>query len=137
MIKTSDLQTSYYLLSSDLIKILKLKLRPPQTLLLQPLLVFCEWFKRYEPGGPSGRCLTERDIGVCGVAVLLSFLCGIPVIKIPHCGVAVISNPTVCDVCAFKSTVFGEAKLFAVLRHQQYHYSLHADHPLWTVYMTL
>ena len=44
--------------------------------------------------------MEEGDIGVCGVAVLLSFLCGIPVNKIPHCGVAVISNPTVCDtVC--------------------------------------
>ena len=79
----------------------------------------------------------EGDIGVCGVAVLLTFLCGIPVKKIPHCGVAVISNPTVCDVCAFKPAVFGETKLFAVLRHQQYQYSLHADHALWTVYMTL
>ena len=45
----------------------------------------------------KGSC-QEGDIGVCGVAVLLSFLCGIPVNKIPHCGVAVISNPTVCDV---------------------------------------
>ena len=62
--------------------------------------------------------LGEGDIGVCGVAVLLSFLCGIPVNKILHCGVAVISNPTVCDVCAFKPTVFGETKLFAVSRHQ-------------------
>ena len=62
--------------------------------------------------------LIEGDIGVCGVAVLLSFLCGIPVNKIPHCGVAVISNPTVCDVCAFKPTVFAETKLFAVSRHQ-------------------
>ena len=44
----------------------------------------------------------EGEIGVCGVAVLLSFLCGIPMNKISHCGVAVISNPTVCDVCAFK-----------------------------------
>ena len=79
----------------------------------------------------------EGDIGVCGVALLLSFLCGIPVNKIPHCGVAVISNPTVCDFCAFKPTVFGETKLFAVLRHQQYQYSLHADRALWTVYITL
>ena len=79
----------------------------------------------------------EGDIGVCGVAVLLRFLCGIPMNKIPHCGVAVISNPTVCDVCAFKPTVFSETKLFTVLRHQQYQYSLHADHVLWTVYMTL
>ena len=66
----------------------------------------------------------EGGIGVCGVAVLLSFLCGIPVNKFPHCGVAVISNPTVCDVCAFKPTVFGETKLFAVLRLKQSQYSL-------------
>ena len=79
----------------------------------------------------------EGDIGVCGVAVLLSFLCGIPVNKIPHCGVAVIPNPTVCDVGAFKPTVFGETKLFAVLRHQQYQQSLKADHALWTVYRIL
>ncbi len=32
------------------------------------------------------------------------------------CGVAVISNPAVCDVCVFKSTVCGETKLLAVLR---------------------
>ena len=35
--------------------------------------------------------------------------------KISICGVAVISNLTVCDVCAFHATVFGEMKLFAVL----------------------
>ena len=35
--------------------------------------------------------------------------------KISICGVAVISNPTVCDVCVFYATVFGEMKLFAVL----------------------
>ena len=46
----------------------------------------------------QGHICKEGDIGVCGVAVLLSFLCGIPVNKIPHCGVAVISNPTVCGV---------------------------------------
>ena len=50
--------------------------------------------------------------------MLLIFLRGIPVNKIPHCGVAVISNPTVCDVCAFKPTVFGETILFAMSRHQ-------------------
>ena len=65
--------------------------------------------------------------------MLLSFLCGIPVNKISHCGAAVISNPTVCDVCAFKRTVFGERKLFAVLQHQQYQ----SNHALWTVYMAL
>ena len=75
-------------------------------------------------------CYDEGDIGVCGVAVLLSFLRGIPVNNIPHCGVSVIPNPTVCDVCAFKPTVFGKTKLFAVLRHQQYQHSLNADHAL-------
>ena len=56
------------------------------------------------------------DIGVRGVAVLLSFMCGIPVNKIPHIfGVAVFSKPTLCDVCAFKTTVFGETNLFVVL----------------------
>ena len=75
--------------------------------------------------------------GTLGFAVLRCcsvFLCGIPVNKIPHFSVAVISNPTVRDVWVFKPTVFGETKLFAVLRHQQYQYSLHADHALWTVY---
>ena len=35
--------------------------------------------------------------------------------EISTCGVAVISNPTVCDVCVFYVTVFGEMKLLAVL----------------------
>ena len=55
------------------------------------------------------------NIGVCGVAVLLSFLCGIPVNKIPHYSIAVISNTTECDVCAFKPTVFGKMKLCVML----------------------
>ena len=70
----------------------------------------------------------------CGVA---QFLCGIPVNKIPYCGVTVISNATVCDVCAFKPSVFGEMKLFAVLRHQQYQHSLHTDRALWMVSVQL
>ena len=60
----------------------------------------------------------EGDIGVCGVVRLLSFYCGISVNKIPHCGIAVISNPAVCVVGFFKPPVFGETKLFAVLRFQ-------------------
>jgi len=36
--------------------------------------------------------------------------------KISTCGVAVISNHTVCDVCVFHAAVFGEMKLFAVLK---------------------
>ena len=30
-------------------------------------------------------------------------------------GVAVISNPAVCDICVFESTMFSETKLIAVL----------------------
>ena len=80
--------------------------------------------------------LIWRDIGICGVAVLLIFClsvfclfvclfvcrlfvclfvclffwCGIAVKKIPHCGIAVISNPTVFGVCAFKPSVFNLVK---------------------------
>ncbi len=49
--------------------------------------------------------------------MLLIFQCGVVVNKILYCGVAVISNPTVCVVCVFKPTVFGETKSFAVLRY--------------------
>ena len=66
------------------------------------------------------RCVLRGTLGFAMLRCCSVFLCGIPVNKIPHCGVAVISNPTVCDVCAFKPTVFGETKLFAVLRHRQF-----------------
>ena len=46
----------------------------------------------------------ERDIGVCGVAVLLCFLCNVSVNKIPHHSIAVISNSMVCDIYVFKPT---------------------------------
>ena len=55
-------------------------------------------------------------MGICSVAVLMSFYCGDAVNKISICGVAMIFNPLVCDVCVFHSVaVFGEMKLFAVL----------------------
>ena len=57
----------------------------------------------------------EGDIRICGVAVLMSFYFGDAVNKISICGVAVILYPTVCNVCVFRSAVFGEMKLFAVL----------------------
>ena len=53
-------------------------------------------------------------LGICGVAVLGIFSCGVAVNKISACGVAVFLNLTVCDVCVFKSAVFGETKLSAV-----------------------
>ena len=77
------------------------------------------------------------DIGVCSVAVLLSFLCSIPVNKIPHFGIVAISNPVVCDVCTFQPTVFSEAKLVAVLQCQQYHHHLHVNHAVSTVYLNI
>ena len=46
----------------------------------------------------------ERDIGICGVAVLLCFLCNVSVNKIPHHSIAVISNSMVCDIYVFKPT---------------------------------
>ena len=55
----------------------------------------------------------EGDIGVCSVAVLVSFYAVFRRIK-SH--IAVFSNPVVCDVCVFKPPVYGETKLFAVLR---------------------
>ena len=39
------------------------------------------------------------------------FYCGDAVNKISFCGVAVNSNPSVCDVCVFHASVFGEMKL--------------------------
>ena len=50
------------------------------------------------------RHLTEGDIGICGVAVLLSFFGpGVAVHKITCYGVAVISNCAVCGVqCSVK-----------------------------------
>ena len=69
----------------------------------------------YSVGGPFPLSVsTNIPRGTLGFAMLRCcsvLLCGIPVNKIPHCGVAVISNPTVCDVCAFKLTVFGETKI--------------------------
>ena len=54
-------------------------------------------------------------MGTSGVAVKMFFLFGDAVNKFSICGVAVISNLSVCNVCVFHATVFGEMKLFAVL----------------------
>ena len=64
---------------------------------------------------PIYQYFKEGDMGICGVAVLMSFYCGDAVNKISICGAAVILNPSVCDVCVFHVAVFGEMKLFAML----------------------
>lgn len=48
--------------------------------------------------------------------MLMFFECVDAVNKLPSCGFAVIFNPTVCDVRVFHAAIFGEMKLFAVLR---------------------
>ena len=55
-------------------------------------------------------------MGICVVAVLMFFQRDDAVNKISTHGVAVISNLTVCNVCVFHAAMFGEMKLFAVLR---------------------
>jgi len=40
--------------------------------------------------------MKERDIGVCGIAVLDHFSCGISGKSIPNCGIAVFSGPAGC-----------------------------------------
>ena len=47
----------------------------------------------------------EGDMGICGVAMLMSFQCGDLVNKILTYGVAAISNLTVCNVCVFHAAV--------------------------------
>ena len=64
---------------------------------------------------PIYQYFNEGDMGICGVAVLMSFYCGDAVNKISICGVVVILNPSVCNVCVFHSVVFCDMKLFAVL----------------------
>ena len=56
------------------------------------------------------------DMGVYGIAVLGFFSCGISVILILTCGIAVSSSSAVCGFSSFWLTVFGEIRLFMVLR---------------------
>ena len=58
------------------------------------------------------------DIGVYGIAVLGFFSCGISVILILTCGIAVSSSSAVCGFSSFWLTVFGEIRLFMVLRYR-------------------
>ena len=60
--------------------------------------------------------LAEGDMGVYGIAVLRFFSCGILVILILTCGIAVSSSSAVCGFSSFWLTVFGEIRLFTVLR---------------------
>ena len=57
-------------------------------------------------------------MGVYGIAVLDFFSCGIAVILILTCGIAVSSRCKVCDFSSFWLTVFGEIRLFTVLRYR-------------------
>ena len=59
-------------------------------------------------------------MGVYGIAVLGFFSCGISVILILTCGIAVSSSSAVCDFSSFWLTVFGEIRLFTVLRYRLY-----------------
>ena len=58
------------------------------------------------------------DMGVYGIAVLGFFSCGISVILILTCGIAVSSSSAVCGFSSFWLTVFGEIRLFMVLRYR-------------------
>ena len=58
------------------------------------------------------------DLGVYGIAVLGFFSCGISVILILTCGIAVSSSSAVCGFSSFWLTVFGEIRLFTVLRYR-------------------
>ena len=56
--------------------------------------------------------------GTWGFAVLGFFSCGISVILILTCGIAVSSSSAVCGFSSFWLTVFGEIRLFTVLRYR-------------------
>ena len=60
----------------------------------------------------------EGDMAVFGIAVLGFFSCGISVILILKCGIAVSSSSAVCGFSSFWLTVFGEMRLFTVLRYR-------------------
>ena len=60
----------------------------------------------------------EGDMGVYGIAVLSFFSYGISVISILTCVIAVSSSSAVCGFSSFWLTVFGEIRLFTVLRYR-------------------
>ena len=55
---------------------------------------------------------------VYGIVVLGFFSCGVSVILILTCGIAVSSSSAVCGFSSFWLTVFGEIRLFTVLRYR-------------------
>ena len=57
-------------------------------------------------------------MGVYGIAVLGFFSRGISVILILMCGIAVSSSSAVCGFSSFWLMVFGEIRLFTVLRYR-------------------
>ena len=64
------------------------------------------------------KTLEEGDVGVNGIAVLGFFSYGISVILISTCSIAVSSSSAVCGFSSFWLTVFGEIRLFTVLRYR-------------------
>ena len=65
----------------------------------------------------SSNTPNEGDMGGYGIAVLGFFSCGISVILILTCGIAVSSSSAVCGFSSFWLMVFGEIRLFTVLRY--------------------
>ena len=57
-------------------------------------------------------------MGIYGIAVLGFSSCGISVFLILTCGIAVSSTSEVWGLSSFWVTVFGEIRLFTVLRYR-------------------
>ena len=74
----------------------------------------------------------EGDMGVYGIAVSGFFSCGISVILIFTCGIAVSSSSAVCGFSSFWLTVFGEIRLFTVLRYRLFALSFRYN-ALWVL----
>ena len=71
-------------------------------------------------GHVANTCIIPRRGGhgglrYCGIGL---FSCGISVILILTCGIAVSSSSAVCGFSSFWLTVFGEIRLFTVLRYR-------------------
>ena len=62
--------------------------------------------------------MIEGDMGIYGIEVLGFFSRGILVILMLTCGIAVSCSSAVYGFSSFWLTVFGEIRLFTVLRYQ-------------------